>query len=470
MSQEIIFYCKYDELINPKKLKNHPKNRNKHGQDQIDKLAELFKYHGIRHPIIVSNLSGCIVAGHGRKLAAIRAGLTEYPVVYQEFASNEAEYAFLQADNAIALWAELDLSGINADLPDLGPDFDINMLGIKDFVLDTSEFENENSQYNEKLSDQNNDNLNRAWSEWCKEILKSIEILQNRKIFSQSYNKSLLKIYFLNALYKGDKIPRSATLGYQYHRMLCSGDGNNGNIIDLLTLISEKSEFSERIRFSLNEKPSLEKLVTVAGVPMKGFKAPLDFPVELALELYNEYGKNGKVLDPCHGWGGRYLGFALSNCIFYQGCDPSDLTSQGLLNIHQDLKEYHNKEANFLCLPYEKCELEDDYFDFAMTSPPYFDREEYIGGDQAHLIYKTYEDFIDGFYTELFKKTYKALKSNSYFIIQVGNQKYDLDKQALKIASETGFSHVKTLDTKMSAVGASSDDEISEILLYFKKD
>lgn len=135
----IQIHCKYDELVNPKKLKNHPKNRNKHGQDQIDRLAELYKYHGIRHPIIVSNLSKCIVAGHGRKLAAIRAGIDEMPVVYQDFESVDAEYAFIQADNAIALWAELDLAGINADIGDLGPDFDINMLGIQDFTIDVAE-------------------------------------------------------------------------------------------------------------------------------------------------------------------------------------------------------------------------------------------------------------------------------------------------------------------------------------------
>jgi 16S rRNA G966 N2-methylase RsmD len=132
-------HCKFDELIDPKKLKNHPKNRNKHGNDQIERLAKMYEYHGIRHPIIVSKLSGCIVAGHGRKLAAIRAGIKEFPVVYQDFESADHEYTFIQADNAIALWAELDLSGINTDLPDLGPDFDINMLGIKDFVLEPSE-------------------------------------------------------------------------------------------------------------------------------------------------------------------------------------------------------------------------------------------------------------------------------------------------------------------------------------------
>lgn len=129
-------HCKHDELIDPKKLKDHPKNRNKHGQDQIDRLAELYKYHGIRHPIIVSKLSGFIVAGHGRKLAAIRANIKEMPVVFQDFDSVEAEYAFIQADNAIALWAELDLAGINADIGDLGPDFNINILGIRDFTLE----------------------------------------------------------------------------------------------------------------------------------------------------------------------------------------------------------------------------------------------------------------------------------------------------------------------------------------------
>lgn len=141
----MIIHCKYDSLIKPKELKNHPKNRNKHGQDQVERLSELYKYHGIRHPIIVSKQSGFIVAGHGRKLAAIRAGVKEMPVVYQEFESSDAEYAFIQSDNAIASWAELDLSGINTDIGDLGPDFDINMLGIRDFTVDVAEKETKNT-------------------------------------------------------------------------------------------------------------------------------------------------------------------------------------------------------------------------------------------------------------------------------------------------------------------------------------
>ena len=142
---KVQIHCKFDEMRRPIDLHDHPKNRNTHDGDQIRRLAKLYDYHGIRHPIIVSKQSGFIVAGHGRKLAAIEAGLAEFPVVFQDFL-NEAgehdtdrEYAFIQADNAIATWAELDLGGINADLQDLGPEFDIDQLGIRNFVLEPAE-------------------------------------------------------------------------------------------------------------------------------------------------------------------------------------------------------------------------------------------------------------------------------------------------------------------------------------------
>ena len=102
-------HCKYDAIVNVTDLKDHPKNRNKHPPEQLERLGKLYLYHGVRHPIIVSNLSGCIAAGHGRKYGAIAAGIKAMPVVYQDFESEEAEYAFMQADNAIALWAELDI-------------------------------------------------------------------------------------------------------------------------------------------------------------------------------------------------------------------------------------------------------------------------------------------------------------------------------------------------------------------------
>jgi hypothetical protein len=131
----IPIHCKYDALVSVKSLKPHPKNRNNHPADQITRLAKIIEYQGVRAPIVVSKLSGFIVKGHGTLLAEIEAGMKEVPVVYQDFENEDQEYLFLQSDNAIASWAELDFSGINFDLPDLGP-IDINLLGIRDFNVD----------------------------------------------------------------------------------------------------------------------------------------------------------------------------------------------------------------------------------------------------------------------------------------------------------------------------------------------
>lgn len=156
-------YCKYDELVDVNDLKEHPKNRNKHGNDQIERLSELYQKHGIRHPIIVSKLSNFIVAGHGRRLAAIRAGIKKFPVVFQEFENSQQEYAFIQSDNAIALWADLDIKMISEDILDFGPDFNIDDLGIKDFTLDFSEKESDPSE------DDGEDNKNNKVCPHCGE-------------------------------------------------------------------------------------------------------------------------------------------------------------------------------------------------------------------------------------------------------------------------------------------------------------
>jgi DNA modification methylase len=127
--------CLFDKMVPVESLKTHPKNRNAHSEEQIKRLSDIIQFQGWRYPIKVSNISGCITSGHGRLLAALKKGWLSVPVNYQDYDSPEQEYADVQADNAIASWAELDLSGINTDVADLGPDFNIDMLGIKDFEL-----------------------------------------------------------------------------------------------------------------------------------------------------------------------------------------------------------------------------------------------------------------------------------------------------------------------------------------------
>lgn len=134
-------YCLHDELVPIKdlKAKQHPKNPNKHPKDQIKRLAEILEGNGVRHPIVISKLSGFITKGHGRLEAAIENGWIDFPVEYQDYDSEDLEYADIVADNAIASWAELNLAQINAEIPNLGPDLDIKLLGLRDFELEPAD-------------------------------------------------------------------------------------------------------------------------------------------------------------------------------------------------------------------------------------------------------------------------------------------------------------------------------------------
>lgn len=127
------------DIVDVSELKEHPKNCNIHTPEQIERLAEIIRYQGFRNPIVVSRRSGFVVQGHGRLMAARRLGMSKVPVIFQEFDSEEQEYASLVSDNAIASWARLDLAKINAELPDLGPEFNVDLLGIEGFTLDPAE-------------------------------------------------------------------------------------------------------------------------------------------------------------------------------------------------------------------------------------------------------------------------------------------------------------------------------------------
>ena len=120
------------QIVDINALIPNPKNNNKHPKEQIERLAQLIKYQGFRNPLVVSKRSGFVLCGHGRIEAAKLAGLKQVPVMFQDFESEAQEYAYLTSDNAIASWAELDLSMVTEQLTEFGPEFiNLELLGIQ---------------------------------------------------------------------------------------------------------------------------------------------------------------------------------------------------------------------------------------------------------------------------------------------------------------------------------------------------
>ena len=103
----IPIFCSHDEIVPTKNLKENPLNPNKHPQEQIELLANIIEATGWRQPITISNRSNCIVKGHGRLMAAQFKGWSNVPVDYQDYASQDEEYADLIADNRLAELSEI---------------------------------------------------------------------------------------------------------------------------------------------------------------------------------------------------------------------------------------------------------------------------------------------------------------------------------------------------------------------------
>lgn len=83
-------------------LKPHPANPNTHPAEQLRLYQKIIHHQGWRRPIVVSNLSGYIIKGHGAYAAARAAGWSQVPVEHQDYASEADELTDLLADNQLA--------------------------------------------------------------------------------------------------------------------------------------------------------------------------------------------------------------------------------------------------------------------------------------------------------------------------------------------------------------------------------
>jgi hypothetical protein len=87
------------------------------------------------------------------------------------------------------------------------------------------------------------------------------------------------------------------------------------------------------------------------------------------------------VLDPCAGYGDRFLGAMASGVVARAKLvDPNPELHSGYHAMLAELRDFAPARTMVLetcCLPFERAEVEGDSFDVVFTSPPFFDKEKY---------------------------------------------------------------------------------------------
>jgi hypothetical protein len=97
------------EVWDIEKLIPYDLNSKTHDPAQVEKIANAIQATGWDQPIVVDE-HGSIIKGHGRRLAAIRLGQKQVPVLVRRDLSPEQVRAARLADNRVAI------SGIDSDL------------------------------------------------------------------------------------------------------------------------------------------------------------------------------------------------------------------------------------------------------------------------------------------------------------------------------------------------------------------
>lgn len=123
------------EHIDPSLLIPHPDNSMKHGDEQITQLVASFEQFGFNGVIVIDE-GNVVLAGHGRRLAAIRAGLKTVNCLRRTGLNDAQKRAYIIADNKIGRDGEWDQEVLSQQLEMLAGDgFDLDSLGISQAAL-----------------------------------------------------------------------------------------------------------------------------------------------------------------------------------------------------------------------------------------------------------------------------------------------------------------------------------------------
>jgi len=281
----------------------------------------------------------------------------------------------------------------------------------------------------EKVIKPNQTGLSLAWSYMphsfgirCGKMRTPMEIYENEEHFKKGIRK-LLTGSFFGQVSVDTLMPIASNL--------------DGEITEISPASKHKSESVMR---------SLLRRYT-------GTQCVSNFRPTAAACLYSHFAHPGAMVwDMSMGYGGRILGAIIAD-INYVGTDPAELTFKGLKEIKKDFGRenrhyFLNKCGSETFVPKENT------LDFAFTSPPYFNWEQY--GEEEGQSFNQYsgnEEWNNGFLRTTIQNAYIGLKKGKYMGLNVANIKSHktFEDDTVRIAVEEGFTHTDTYKLQLSS-------------------
>lgn len=129
MERQKIVYKKLSEI------KPYKNNARKHDKKQIEQLANSIEKLGFRGVILIDK-NNTVIAGHGRCLAAKKAGLKEIPCIYVDDLSEDQIKALRLIDNKVAEGSKWDDGLLSLELGELSEiGFNMSDFGFENLAI-----------------------------------------------------------------------------------------------------------------------------------------------------------------------------------------------------------------------------------------------------------------------------------------------------------------------------------------------
>ena len=449
---------------------NNPRNN----ENAVDKVASSIKEFGFKVPIVIDK-NNVIVNGHTRLLASKKLGLEEVPVIVADDLSDAQIKAFRIADNKVSEYASWDEELLKLELEQLEEmDFDLDLVNI-----DYSDFDLEIELEEIDVDFENKKQKNDDFYYFDREEIINDNIKEFKKYDTvEDYVKNIMNIpkakYEFNRLCQGYQAGYNISLLFNPHRLDTETIKSKSIFYAINNDEKYKKEFSRYIVNVQNKVTTENEFYKFISIGNAGYQYVNEFPPYLARDIYKKYCKDGdKILNPCAGWGGRLLGIASSMLknVEYVETDPSIKTYEGLLRLKEFLN-LDNRAYKTFNKPFEELELEESYFDFAFTSPPYFDTEKYANEEtQSFKRSDNYEQWKKNFLEPMLDKLIYTLKNKGKCLLNVGKVRYPIDTDIIEYLKTKNIKvdRIKDFSIGGNGIGARTDEEGSgEPFLLFE--
>lgn len=198
-----------------------------------------------------------------------------------------------------------------------------------------------------------------------------------------------------------------------------------------------------------NSPQTIKNMETVCRIGGSGcvWASASNFPLETVDMLIHKYNRNNIVYDFSCGWGSRLLG-SLRNGVEYRGTDPNYILVDRLKQMSSDYSKVTGDDVSVDIRAHGSEQLVNEWVGtvgLAFSSPPYYDEEDYMVGEQSYKPGMSYLGWVDTYLIPTIKNIHEYLIPGGMFCINVKNLgKYRLEEDVMSLAHGCGFELVAT--------------------------